>query len=634
MGNPYFTTFFLRIARFRPKHFKILARKARTVLKKEGLIKTSLYFFKYLAYGRTYFQVRPFTAAEYRLWIKKNEKISQKTILGEINKFKFKPKISIITPVYNVDPKWLDRCIQSVLDQYYSNWELCLHDDASTKKETIKCLIKWQEKGEKRIKINFGKSNQHISGASNEALKLATGEFIALLDNDDELPKNALSEYAKVLNTNAEIDFIYSDEDKINEQNQRLNPFFKPDWSPDLFLSMNYVCHSFFRKSIIDKIGGFRLGYEGAQDYDLVLRFIEKTSPEKIYHIPKILYHWRQIETSTSAGLSAKNYTVDNSIKALEDYLKRNKIEGEVEEGLSPGRFRVKRTIIGNPGVSIIIPFRDQVEVLERCVKSILTKTDYKNYEIVLVNNQSQESATLAYLEKIKYYPACRIVNYDKPFNFSAINNFAAKWCGNEYILFLNNDTEVIEKEWLSSLLEHIQRPEVGAVGAKLIYPSKQIQHAGVILGLGIAGHAFKHLNGENEGYMSMANVIRNYSAVTAACILVKKSVFEEVDGFDEKNFSIAYNDVDLCLRIRKKGYLIVYTPYAKLYHYESLSRGNDEDLKKENPKKYQRVRQERETMFKKWYEWIMNDPYYNPNLTRVREDFSLKTETKPPRYI
>lgn len=627
---------FLRVARFRPKHARELKRKAHGVLKREGLKRTLYLFYKFLLYGRTYFQVRPFSRESYALWINRNEKRnSTKTVQENIKKFNYKPLVSIITPVYNVEPLWLNRCIASALVQQYARWELCVHDDASTNPATLACLKKWQDYGDKRIKITFGKTNQHISLASNEALKSATGEFIILLDDDDELSPTALYEIVKALNKNPQLDFIYSDEDKLNEENQRINPFFKPNWSPDLFLSMNYSCHlSVFRKSIVDQISGFRKGYEGSQDYDLTLRFIEKTRPEKIHHVPKILYHWRMIATSTSGGLKAKDYTVSTSLRALRDYLTRNKIEGMVSEGLSPGRFRVKRDIIGNPKVSIIIPFRDQVKVLRRCVESILNRTDYKNFEIVLVNNQSQEKTTIDYLKELEIDPSCKILSYDKPFNFSAINNFAAKWCRSEYLLFLNNDTEVISLEWLSAMVSQIQREEVGAVGAKLIYPNGRIQHAGVIMGLGIAGHAFKHMHGDNEGYMSMANTIRNYSAVTAACMMVKKSVFDEIGGFDEENFSIAYNDVDLCLRLRKNGYLVVYTPYAKLYHYESLSRGDDEELKKKNPEKYQRVIAERKHMLKKWKKWILNDPYYNPNLTRWREDFSLRTETKPPRYI
>jgi len=625
---------YLKIRNFRWRYLKSLAGKAFFVARKEGLGKTAKYFVKYLIHGREYFQTNQNTEDRYQSWIAHNEKGNKKIIAKKISEFHYNPKISIITPVYNVAPEWLDRCINSVINQCYPNWELCLHNDASTKKETVACLKKWESYDDKRIKISWGKDNQHISGASNEALKLATGRFILLLDNDDELPANALYEYVAALNENSKLDFIYSDEDKIDKSNRRSDPFFKPDWSPDLFLSMNYVCHSFFRKSIVDAIGGFRKGYEGAQDYDLVLRFIEKTSPDKIHHLPKILYHWRELETSTASGLAAKNYAVENSIKALNDYLARNRIEGTTQEGLSPGRFRVLRKILGDPRVSIIIPFRDQVAVLRRCIESILDKTDYKNYEIVLVNNQSAEAETLAYLEQLKKYPACRVIDFDKPFNFSAINNFATKWSNNEYILFLNNDTEVITREWLSAMMEQIQRPEVGAVGAKLIYPSGKIQHAGVMLGTGIAGHAFKHLPAENEGYRSQANIIKNYSAVTAACLLTKKSVFFEAGGFDEKNFSIAYNDVDLCLKIRAKDYLVVYTPYAKLFHYESLSRGDDEELRTTNPKKYQRVRQERMHMFNKWKKLIKNDPYYNPNLTRTREDFSINLDTQPPRYI
>lgn len=626
---------FYRIVRFRPRHFHELRRKARGVLKREGLIKTLRHLYKFLIYGRTYFQIRPFTQSEYDFWVAKNEKNNQEDILKSINSLRFKPVISVITPVYNIDPKWLNRCIESVINQLYPNWELCLYDDASTKKETLECLKKWSKFGDKRIKIKLGKVNQHIAGASNEALKMATGEFITLLDDDDELTRNALYEVVKALNKNVRPDFIYSDEDKIDEDNRRGNPFFKPDWSPDLLLSMNYTCHlSVFRKSIIDEIGGFRKGYEGSQDYDLTLRFIEKTEPEKIFHIPKILYHWRTLATSTSGGLGAKDYAIEASIKALRDYLRRNQIEGAVLEGLSPGRFWVKRAIIGNPKVSIIIPFRDQAEVLRRCVESILKRTEYKNFEIVLVNNQSKEKKTLDYLKSWAIDPACKILNYDKPFNFSAINNYAAKWSRSEYLLFLNNDTEIITPEWINAMLAQIQRKEVGAVGGKLIYPNGRIQHAGVILGLGIAGHAFKHFPEGNEGYMSMANTIRNYSAVTAACVLVKKSVFQEIGGFDEKNFSVAYNDVDLCLRMRQKGYLIVYTPHAKLYHYESLSRGDDEELQKNNPEKYQRVVAERKHMLKKWKKWILADPYYNPNLTRFREDFSLRLDDRSPRYV
>ncbi|KKT69545.1 MAG: Glycosyl transferase family 2, partial [Candidatus Moranbacteria bacterium GW2011_GWF1_44_4] len=564
---------------------------------------------------------------DYEKWVEKNEKWDSVEIEKEIEKFKYKPKISIITPVYNVDPKWLDKCIESVRSQFYENWELRLHDDASTKKETVECLKKWEKKDDKRIKISYGKENQHISGASNEALKLATGEFVALLDNDDELSPNALFENAKLINEHSEADFIYSDEDKIETNGKRNDPFFKPDWSPDLFLSQMYTCHlGVYRKSIINEIGGFRKGYEGSQDYDLVLRFIEKTKPENIFHIPKILYHWKKIPGSMARNEIAKDYTAAAAQKALKDYLVRNNIEGEVLDGKFPGTYRVKRKILGNPKISIVIPFRDKVKVLDTCVKSILEKTSYSNYEIILVDNQSNENKTADYLKSIKENEKVKLIKYDRPFNFSAINNYATKKCHGDYILFLNNDVEVISPEWLNSMVEHIQRKEVGAVGAKLLYFDNTIQHAGVVVGPGgVAGHAFKTFSDEETGYFSHHHLIKNYNVVTAACILVKKEVFEKVGSFDESNLPVAFNDVDLCLKIREAGYLIVWTPFAKLYHYESLSRGNDEDFKESDPKEYERVMSERIYAKNKWKKYIENDPYYSPNLTQKKEDFSIK---------
>ncbi len=619
---------YLRIRNFSWSYFKILYKEALAVLKREGFIIFIKYTFKYILYGRKYFLQIENILNDYQKWIQKNENWDERKIKKEIKDFKYKPKISIITPVYNIDLKWLDKCIQSVKNQFYENWELCLHDDASTKKETIRCLKKW-EKQDKRIKISYGKVNQHISGASNEALKLATGEFIALLDDDDEFSSNALYENVKLLNKHPEADFIYSDEDKITEDGKREEPFFKPDWSPDLFLSMNYICHlGIYRKSIIDKIGGFRKGYEGSQDYDLVLRFIEKTTPEKIFHIPKILYHWRKIEGSAANSVDSKNYAYVAAKKALRDYVRRNNIIGEVENGYNIGTYRIRRKIINTePKISIIIPFRDQVKILKKCVGSILNKTEYDNFEIILVDNQSKEKLTKNFLESIKNNPKLKILKYNKPFNFSAINNFAVKKARGEYLLFLNNDTEVINKEWLSAMVEHVQREEVGAVGAKLIYPNDTIQHAGIIMGLGIAGHAFKHMSINENGYFFQSNVIKNYNAVTAACMLTKKKLFESIGGFNEKNLAVAYNDVEYCLRVRKLGYLIVYTPYSKLYHYESLSRGNDNDLKHSNLKKYKRVIAEREYIRKRWKNIINNDPYYNPNLTLDREDFSLRID-------
>jgi len=613
-----------------PEKTKNQCREAALSLKNEGLKVMLIRSKNFVLYGKGFLDknLDNYTnRVTYDKWIQKNENWNIFEIKKEIDRLSYKPKISVITPVYNVDSRWLDKCIESVKNQFYENWELCLYDDASIKKETVECLKKW-ENTDLRIKIFYGEKNQHISGASNEALKMATGEFIALLDDDDELAPQALFEVVELLNKHPEADFIYSDEDKIEMDGTRNEPFFKPDWSLDFFLSMMYTCHlGVYRKKIIDQIGGFRKGYEGSQDYDLVLRFIDKINSKNIFHISKVLYHWRKILGSTSRQIGDKEYVSNNSKEALRDYLKRNNIIGSVEDGLSFGRFRVRRHIRNNPKVSIIIPFRDQSNFLKKCLTSILDKTDYDNYEILLVDNQSLEKETLEYLNSLKDNQKIKIIKYNAPFNFSAINNYAAKNADGEYILFLNNDTKIINTEWLSSMVEHIQRDEVGAVGAKLIYPNNTIQHAGVVLGIGIASHAFKHFPKEKEGLFSQLNVIKNYSAVTAACMIVKKKLFFDLEGFNEKDLSIAYNDVDLCLNIRERGLLIVYTPYARLYHFESLTRGNDEELKYSNPKKYTRVLVEREYMTRKWKKYIDNDPHYNPNLTRKSEDFRLRCD-------
>ena len=559
----------------------------------------------------------------YELWILKNEPKREdlKRMVEECKKFKYRPKISIIMPTWNTDKMWLRRAIESVLNQVYDNWELCIADGGSTKSHVRNILEEYAEK-DKRIKVKFLPKNLGIAGNSNEALKLATGQFVAFLDHDDELAPFALYEVVKLLNEKPDLDFIYSDEDKIDKKGRRKDPFFKPDYSPDIFLSCNYLIHiTVIRKILVDKVGGFRLGYEGSQDYDLFLRVLEHT--DKIACIPKILYHWRTIETSCASSPEAKMYAYEAAKKALADAMRRREIEIEgVYDGLWLGSYRIKYKIKGNPNVSIIIPTKDKVDVLKRCIDSILNETTYQNYEIVIVDNNSQEEKTFEYYETIKDHPKIRILEYNKPFNFSAINNYAVSKVDSEFILFLNNDTEVITSEWLSTMLEHAQRKEVGAVGAKLLYPNNTIQHAGVILGLGIhrvAGHSHRHFPADSHGYVGRINIIQNLSAVTAACMLTKKSLFEEVGGFDEVNLPIAFNDVDYCLKLREKGYLIVYTPYAVLYHYESLSRGYED-----TPEKQARFLREVKYMREKWGHILDNDPYYNPNLTREREDFSI----------
>lgn len=542
---------------------------------------------------------------------------------AQIKSFKYTPKISIITPVYNVDKVWLEKAIDSVKNQVYENWELCLTDDASTKAHVKKILEKYKKK-DHRIKVEYLKENQGISGASNEALSLSTGEFVGFLDHDDEITINALFEVVKLLQEHPDADVIYSDEDKKDIRNKCCEPYFKPDWSPDLFLSTMYTCHfGVYRRKIIEEIGGFRKGFEGSQDYDLMLRFTERT--DKIYHISKILYHWRKIPNSTAARYDVKGYADINARKALEDTLKRRKINAKLLTGMFPGNFRVKRELIDNPKVCIIIPTKDHLDALKNCIESIRKKTDYHSYEIIIIDNNSKEYETLSYLQTISKIQNIRVLKYEKSFNFSAINNFAVRNSNCEYLLFLNNDTEVKSTEWLSAMLEQAQRKEVGAVGCKLIYPNNTIQHAGIIIGIignpPVGGHAHRYFPASSPGYFGRIQCIQNVSAVTAACMMLRKDVFKEIGGFDE-NLAVAFNDVDLCLKIREKGYLIIYTPYAELYHHESLSRGYED-----NPEKQIRFSKEVKYIRDKWGQIIdKGDPYYNPNLSLNHEDFSIKT--------
>jgi len=557
---------------------------------------------------------------QYKIWLNKNKLTPDrmKKQIKEINNFDYKPKISIIMPVYNVEDEYLREAIDSVSFQTYPNWELCIADDASTKAHIQKVLNEYKEK-DKRIKVVFRKENGHISRSSNSALELATGEFIGLLDNDDIIHPQALYQVVKSLNKNKKLDLIYSDEDKLELDGRRTHPFFKPDWAPDMFLSANYICHfTVIRKKLIDEVKGFRVGYEGSQDYDLFLQVTEKT--ENIHHIPDILYSWRKIPGSTAVNYDTKSYAHESSMKALKDVIKRRKLNAEVEKGIMPGMFRVKYKIKNNPLVSIIIPTKDKVNYLKRCIKSILKKSTYKNFEILIVDTESKEAKTKRYYKKLKKFKKVRLLNWSKKFNYSAVNNFGARKAKGKYLLFLNNDTEVISSDWIESMLEHAQRSKIGAVGAKLLYPNDRVQHAGIILGFGgVAGHAMKYFKDTKLGLPYPKDIIRNYAAVTAACMMISKKKFFEVKGLDEK-FRIAFNDVDFCLKLYDKGYLNLYTPYAKLYHYESISVGKPN----EGTRDMLEFHRETKKMQDKWGDLIKKDPYYNPNLTLEKENFSL----------
>lgn len=567
---------------------------------------------------------------QYEIWLKNNQfwKNDLVQIVKNCQNFKYQPLISVVIPVYNVEEIWLNKAVESVRKQIYHNWEICLVDDASTSKH-IKPLLNKYKKLDDRIKVKFCIENQHISLATNEGIKISKGEYITFLDNDDEISIDALYEVVKILNQNPKLDFIYSDEDKLNMHGNREQPLFKPDWSPETTLSMMYTTHlSVYRKSVIDKIGGLRKGYEGSQDYDLVLRATEVIDPKNIHHIPKILYHWRMIPGSTAVSYSEKNYAHMAAQKSLEDTVKRRKIKGKIVKGLTPTVFRLKRDILNNEKVSIIIPTYNRHDLLKVCINSIEKKTTYKNYEIIVVSNNSNDPETFKYFDKIK--DKHKVIEYNKPFNFAAINNFASKRASGEHLLFLNNDMEVISEEWLGAMLEHSQLPEVGTVGALLLYPNNTIQHAGVILGIGgvggvggVAGHSHKYFLESDYGYISRIKAIQNISAVTGACLMVKKSVFEEVGGYEER-LEVSFNDVDLCLKIMTKGYRNIYTPYAKLYHYESISRGDPN----RNPKELKRFQREIMYMRDKWGELLDNDPYYNINLTKEREDFGINIKS------
>lgn len=546
---------------------------------------------------------------EYRHWIQCREQPSIRVpeILEAINRFTYRPKISIAMPVYNTAPQLLNAAIESVRAQFYTDWELCICNDGSSAPHIRETLDGWAAT-DQRIKVIHSPQNEGISSASNRALAMATGEYVGLLDHDDELSPNALYENVKLLQQNPDADMIYSDEDKLDAQGRRVEPFFKPDWSPEYMLACMYTCHfGVYRKSLLDEIGGFRAGYEGSQDYDLVLRFTEKA--RKILHIPRILYHWRMIPGSAAKSSSAKPYAYSAAKRALSEHIERRGVRGEVMDGQWLGHYWVKFPPDPADKVSIIIPTRDKVRLLRACINSIEKKTTGANYEILVLDNNSTEPETKRYLSGLRH----RVVRMAEPFNYSRLINQGVRQVTGKYLLLLNNDVEVISPDWINAMLGFCRQKEIGAVGAKLLYRNDRIQHAGVVLGLGgMAGHPLRYYPRYSSHSFGIACDLRNYSAVTAACMMVRREVFEQVGGFDEE-LSVAYNDVDFCLRVREAGYRIVWTPYAELYHHESASRGFAMD-----PREIAHFQ-------KRWGGIVKHDPYYNPNLTLEREDFGLR---------
>jgi GT2 family glycosyltransferase len=521
------------------------------------------------------------------------------------------PVISVVIPVFRPPLEFFRKAVESVRAQTYSRWELCLTDDGSGDPR-LSDLLREYERADKRIKVRHNTANQGISRATNDALDLATGEFVAFMDHDDELEPDALESVASVLTGDPSIDVAYTDEDKIDEDGIRYAPLFKPDWSPDYLLSRMYIAHlSVVRKKLVEEVGRLRPEYDGSQDHDLMLRVTEKT--DAIVHVPRVLYHWRAVAGSAAQVQTAKLWAHEAGDRALQDALDRRGEDAVALPGPLVGNRRVKRRIRSSPLVSIVIPFRDGADMLERCIDSIRSRGGYDRWEAILVNNQSWEPETTALINKLSADSHCRVLDYPQEFNWSALNNMAAEQTEGEVLLFLNNDVEGISGGWLSALLEHAQRPEVGAVGARLVYPTGELQHAGVVIGMGgVAQHVFRLCPAGHHAYFGMDWMIRNYSAVTGACMMVRRDVFKELEGFDE-TFRVAYNDIDFCLRVRDRGYLVVYTPYAELIHYESVTRGVAND------------RPEVKEMLKRWLPMIQNkDPYFNPNLSLWHPEFRL----------
>lgn len=567
--------------------------------------------------------------ADYQSWIDSYDTLSdadRAQISRHADAFAIRPRFSIVMPTYETPENWLRRAIESVRGQLYPHWELCIADDGSSQPHVHRVLEEYRLL-DPRIKVAHRPRRGHIAAASNTALELATGDYVALLDHDDELAERALYMMAVEINAHPSAELIYSDEDKITPQGRRSDPYFKPDWNPDLFLAQNLVTHlCVARMTRVREVGCFRVGYEGAQDWDLAMRIAERVPAARIRHVPEILYHWRIVPGSTALAVGEKSYASDAQRQTLASHFERvgDSVEILPVAGIC---WRIKYPLPRPaPWVTAIIPTRDRVDLLRRCVESLRTHTAYPRLELVVVDNQSTDAMTLAYLKELARTPGVTVIRYDAPFNYAAINNLGARHARGEMLALLNNDVEAASSGWLEEMVSQACRPEVGAVGAMLYYPNDTIQHAGVILGLGtsaIAAHAYAYRPRGYAGQIGRALLAQNLSAVTAACLVVRRAVYEEVGGFDE-HLAIAYNDVDFCLRIRARGYRNLWTPYAELYHHESASRGLENTAAK-----LERLARDAEYMRRRWGAALDVDPAYNPNLALDGDSFSLAF---PPR--
>ena len=565
----------------------------------------------------------------YRRWAKRYDRLTAddlRAIHETTARLTYRPLISVLMPVYNTDQKWLKASIQSVRDQLYPNWELCIADDASTDSSVGRVLRDFQAE-DPRIKVEFRRVNGHISAASNSALQRATGEFVALADHDDVLPAHALLAVVHELNRHPDADIVYSDEDRIDESGRRFDPYFKPDFNVELFRGQNFISHlGVYRTDLVRRVGGFREGLEGSQDYDLAWRVLEQSSVPRVRHIPHVLYHWRAIAGSAALGTREKAYAHGTARRAVEEHLARTGVQGTCEPALNATYHQRVRYALPHPPprVTIIIPTRDRVDLLSRCVSSVIERSTYPDYDIVIVDNGSAEPETCAYLERLRADTRVTILRVDEPFNFSRLNNQAAAAARGDVLCFLNNDTQVISADWLEEMVSLACQDGIGAVGAMLYYPNNRIQHAGVVLGIGgVASHAHKMLGRTAGGDHARAALTQAMSAVTAACLVVRKALFTGAGGFDE-TLAIAFNDVDFCLRLGASGLRNVWTPFAELYHFESVSRGDDTTAGRPG------FLDESRLMHERWGDLLNADPYFNPNLSLERTDFAL---SYPPRH-
>jgi GT2 family glycosyltransferase len=566
----------------------------------------------------------------YAAWIRKYDSLGgeeRAEYIARAEALSNPPLISVLMPVYEPKMEWLREAVESVRGQIYQNWELCIADDASLDPQ-VREYLKGLASEDPRIKVYFRSSNGHISEATNSALEMAEGEFIALLDQDDLLTEHSLVYVAEAIRENPDAGVIYSDEDKI-EDGRRCDPYFKSDWDPYLMRCHNMICHlGVYRTALVRQLGGLREGFEGAQDWDLALRCVDRLGDEGVIHIPKVLYHWRIHRKSTAmADSGAKPYTLDAARRAIDEHLDRRTIKGRAELIPEFSMFRVRYELPDSkPLVSIVIATRDRRDLLQGCFDSIRKKTSCSNYEIIIVDNGSQEPEALKYLERLNESGHARVIRDGGEFNFSRLNNLGVREARGEYVLLLNNDIEVESPHWLSEMLSLAIQSGVGCVGARLWYPNGKLQHGGVILGLGgIAAHSHRGMPRGHYGYFNRASLTHTMSAVTGACLLVRKSLYQEVGGFDEKQLSIGYNDVDFCLKVRAKGYRNLICAEADLIHHESASRG--EDLSGE---KLERFELEGAVLRARWGDLLDRDPAYNPNLTDSAEDFGLAF---PPRW-